>query len=367
MGREAAVMDIELGKCSFMPMYRQMAEYMYGEILSGRWEKGKRLPPEPELAQRFNTNRSTLRKALRILVERGLISQVKKQGTFVCHSQTSGGNKRRVGIISGSRTGNVMRDLYYSVVVVGIEGAFADVFADYELLLLQRRPEKDIVAQAKDERLDAVIDIATRESTYFPEQLNSFPHVLVDCGQRGNFVSVSIDYQSSYRRQLEHLIKFGHRDIVTVVSFPDDLATIEAVFLENCLPVPPPLLVPREHADEAGVAQVVDQVLRERPPTAFFFCSYPLACAGYAHLKKLGIKIPGDISVAGVGNYQRILSGIDVEFMSTEQPVRELGEIAGRMLLSQLSGAALPQRQRILECQLLPKPTVAPVAANVLA
>ena len=74
--------------------------------------------------------------------------------------------------------------------------------------------------------------------------------------------------------------------------------------------------------------------------------------------------MPEDISFAGAGNYQRLFGCSDVDFMTYEEPVQELGEAAGRLLLAQLSGAALPQRRLVLDCELLPKPTVAAPAAE---
>ena len=51
--------------------------------------------------------------------------------------------------------------------------------------------------------------------------------------------------------------------------------------------------------------------------------------------------------------------------MSIEQPIREMGETAGRMLLAQLAGATMPKRQIVLKCELLNKPTTAPAAAAI--
>lgn len=360
---------MEIKSNSFQPVFRQLADYMYNEIVSGNWVKGEKLPPEPELAEKLNTTRPTLRKALRILIERGMISQVKGQGTFVTHSSKTSGKKRRVGIICNRRKGNVMSDIYLSSVIFGVETAFSDAFADYELLILQRDMDKGIVSQCKDDQLDAVIDIAGYSEAYFSEQINSFPHALLDCSytraKNADCVTVSIDYQGSYRQQLERLIALGHRDIAVLVASTNDMEIIETTFREKHLPIRPPLIVPKEQMDEPGVARFVDQMLKERRPTAFFFCSYTMACAGYKHLKKLGIKIPEEISVAGVGNYQRFFGGGDVEFMSIEQPIREMGETAGRMLLAQLAGATMPKRQIVLKCELLNKPTTAPAAAAI--
>ena len=358
-------MSVNIKEKSFLPVYRQLADHMYSEIIGGNWAKGQKLPTEPELSERFHTTRTTLRKALRLLVERGLIRQTKGQGTFVSDKLALAGGKRRVGIITGRRIENVMRDIYYSIVVAGIDRAFSDVYDDYEMLFLHRDQNSDIFTQAKKERIDAVIDITSNIESYFNERIIELPHVLVSCDYRHakatGCVSVGVDYQGSYRRQLEGLISLGHRDIATVARNQYDADFIQKVFRENRIAAPPTRVVPDEHLETEGIKPSLDPVFAVKRPTACFFCSYLLANAGYEYIKACGLKVPEEVSVAGVGNYRRFFGDADPEFMTTNEPIQELGETAGRLLLTQLAGKAPAQRELILECQLLPKPTVAPV------
>ncbi len=58
-------------------------EKLRREILLGRHQPGTRLPPERELAQRFGTNRNTLREALRTLESENLLRARQGDGTLV--------------------------------------------------------------------------------------------------------------------------------------------------------------------------------------------------------------------------------------------------------------------------------------------
>ncbi|MGZ4430117.1 MAG: GntR family transcriptional regulator [Gaiellales bacterium] len=66
-----------------VPLTREVASELRGEIEGGRWEPGARLPGEPELALRMGVSRATLREAVRILVEDGLLRRVHGSGTYV--------------------------------------------------------------------------------------------------------------------------------------------------------------------------------------------------------------------------------------------------------------------------------------------
>lgn len=64
-------------------LWRQIAESIRSEILTGVHATGDRLPPEAELAARFGVNRHTLRRAMASLATEGLVRVDQGRGTFV--------------------------------------------------------------------------------------------------------------------------------------------------------------------------------------------------------------------------------------------------------------------------------------------
>jgi GntR family transcriptional regulator len=69
------------------PLHSQLAECLRAEIVSGHWDAGLQLPPEPELARSFRVSRTTVRQALGQLEQGGLIKREKGRGTFVTSSR----------------------------------------------------------------------------------------------------------------------------------------------------------------------------------------------------------------------------------------------------------------------------------------
>ncbi len=65
------------------PLHVQIAALFRDDILSGRWPAHYKLPPEPALAEELGVSRGTLRKALAILIDEGLLVQARGRGTFV--------------------------------------------------------------------------------------------------------------------------------------------------------------------------------------------------------------------------------------------------------------------------------------------
>ncbi|WP_128291166.1 phosphonate metabolism transcriptional regulator PhnF [Afifella aestuarii] len=64
-------------------LWRQIADLLRGEVLSGRWPADTALPSESALSERFGVNRHTLRRALSALAAEGLVRSDQGRGTFV--------------------------------------------------------------------------------------------------------------------------------------------------------------------------------------------------------------------------------------------------------------------------------------------
>src|SRR5215471_10257265 len=66
-----------------VPLYHQLAERLFGEIRSGRYAPGAKLPSEHELARTFGLGRPTVRQATEALIQRGLLERRRGSGTYV--------------------------------------------------------------------------------------------------------------------------------------------------------------------------------------------------------------------------------------------------------------------------------------------
>src|SRR5262249_47890590 len=64
-------------------LWRRIADDVEQEIIAGVYTVGERLPGEVEIAQRFDVNRHTVRRALAELALRGLVRAERGSGTFV--------------------------------------------------------------------------------------------------------------------------------------------------------------------------------------------------------------------------------------------------------------------------------------------
>ena len=66
-----------------LPLYQQVESVLAGDIADGSLSPETQLPTEEGLIERFKVSRTTVRKAIQNLVERGLVEVRRGKGTFV--------------------------------------------------------------------------------------------------------------------------------------------------------------------------------------------------------------------------------------------------------------------------------------------
>jgi len=75
-------------KETLLPKYHKIAEWLREQIVAGTLEPNAQLPSEEMLGQRFQVSRGTVREALRVLVDEGLVWREHGKGTFVKAGRT---------------------------------------------------------------------------------------------------------------------------------------------------------------------------------------------------------------------------------------------------------------------------------------
>ncbi len=78
------------------PQYAVIAQALINDISRGKYPLGSLLPPELDMAEQFKVSRNTMRSALRVLVDMGLVSRRAGRGTQVQSSQIHPNYAQRV-------------------------------------------------------------------------------------------------------------------------------------------------------------------------------------------------------------------------------------------------------------------------------
>jgi DNA-binding GntR family transcriptional regulator len=68
---------------STVPAYRQLADILRRQIESGKLQPDSQLPSETTLIQEYEVARGTVRQAIAVLRDSGLVVTVQGRGTFI--------------------------------------------------------------------------------------------------------------------------------------------------------------------------------------------------------------------------------------------------------------------------------------------
>ncbi|MPY55467.1 winged helix-turn-helix transcriptional regulator [Streptomyces sp. K1PN6] len=75
--------DARIDPYAPLPPFRQLVEILTARIERGDWPPERPITAEARLAEEYGIARNTVRRAIAVLTERGLLFVVPKRGTFV--------------------------------------------------------------------------------------------------------------------------------------------------------------------------------------------------------------------------------------------------------------------------------------------
>jgi transcriptional regulator, GntR family len=83
------IMTNNLQKNGMTPLYEQVADWIRNNIYNGTWGYGQQIDSENSIVNFLKVSRGTVKKAIAILCDEGLLSQVQGKGTFVTDNKIS--------------------------------------------------------------------------------------------------------------------------------------------------------------------------------------------------------------------------------------------------------------------------------------
>lgn len=94
---------------TYQSLPEKVADLLGDMLYTENYQVGAKLPSEPALARRYSVSRGTIRFAIRILVERGILEVERGSGTFVSRSMGVSSDPLHLSLISDKR--RLVKDL----------------------------------------------------------------------------------------------------------------------------------------------------------------------------------------------------------------------------------------------------------------
>lgn len=272
--------------------------------------------------------------------------------------------------------GLIMSDVtntLYPPVTVGAEEACRK--AGYGLLLANAEDaasERRGVELMRAKRVDALVVFAVSHldvdsSQLYAAQAAGMPVVAINRALPADtpLSAVWFDHQGGARMATAHLVNLGHRRIAHIAGPPNRMTGIqrrqgyEAALAAIGISPQPSLVATGDYTFASG-ERLMTELWRIRP-TAVFVAGDVMALGALRALARLGVRVPGDLSVVAFGNPDCVRYATPA-ITTVDLPVVVAGQVAVELALRRMQHPS-EKEVRLLETSLLVRETTAPPPA----
>jgi LacI family repressor for deo operon, udp, cdd, tsx, nupC, and nupG len=170
--------------------------------------------------------------------------------------------------------------------------------------------------------------------------------------------TVHIDNLTSAFNATHHLQQLGHQHIACITG-PESMPLCQyrvqgyiQALRRAGIPIRDEYIIRGDFTHESGAASAEILLNLPKPPSAIFCHSDVMAIGTMWQAKKMGLKLPDDLSVVGFDNIN-IAQYSEPPLTTVAQPCYEIGYNSMLLLLEQLQGHRVSKGSRLLEAELL--------------
>ncbi len=263
-------------------------------------------------------------------------------------------------------------DPYFSEIIRGIEDAAVE--HGYLVLLgdggQHKKRENSFVNLVFTKQADGMLLLGTDLpfDVSKPEQKNLPPMVMAcEFAPELELPTVHIDNLTSAFEAVNYLTQLGHKRIAQI-SGPRTAALCQfrsqgyqQALRRAGLTYNPNYTAHAEFNFESGAKAIRQLLTQSEPPTAVFCHNDSMAIGAIQEAKRLGLRVPQDLSVVGFDDIQ-FAQFCDPPLTTISQPRYEIGRQAMLMMLELLKGHDIHSGSRLLETKLVVRGSAAPPA-----
>ncbi|HET6427039.1 MAG TPA: GntR family transcriptional regulator [Phycisphaerae bacterium] len=338
----------------------QIASRIRRKIALGGLTPGDSLPTYRQLCKEYGVSLMTVRRAMQVLADEGIVRGFPGKGTFVAQEATILGRKlAQVGLVFYGDRSTLFTRQYLSEILRGILGKTDGLRVDVRIMSLRREAERAWPADVANSGVDGVILLGVVNEAYIADMTRqSLPVVVVDyVPEAVKLDCVACENRQAARQVVDHLVELGHKRI----DYVDGRAADPMVGWEQIIETSDirerregyeeamraHRLVPRSHVHggraqgshghERWLHSIAQSVAAEsnRATALVTYDTHTAALIGGA-FAELGLRVPKDLSVAAVAGCQAESIPPDGVITYNRMDFLEMGEQAVRLLQKRL-------------------------------
>lgn len=337
-------------------LYKVVYDGLKKAILEGQYKSGDLLPSENQIADDYTVDRTTVRKALQLLVEEKLVEKRPGKGSVVTGRKNEAESKPagKGGIIGFLLPrGNSITRSFYALLFYEAEQECQKWGCTLVYSTLDDEDDLDEIVQSHN--LSGVIFVSNVAKKHLDRAIElDIPCVLAN-GVNENMPSIVSDNFDGAYLVTKHLLDMGHRRIAVITGVASYYANRERyrgfayAMTEAGVPIRKEYVITSPTWEMEAGTQAARELLRtcSQQPTAIFGFNDRLAVGTVQALRQAGLRVPEDISVVGYDNLDQAKYSVP-RITTIESRVPLQAKAAVVSLLQQIEGGErLPVRIQV--------------------
>ena len=177
------------------------------------------------------------------------------------------------------------------------------------------------------------------------------------------FPTVATDDSHAVEQAYGHLRSLGHERIGLVLGPPDHMPSARKLtaFLAQSRDAGGADLVERTMFSMEGGHAAAGRLIR-KDVTGLICASDVLALGAVRCVRRLGLTVPGDVSVVGYDD-SAFMACTDPPLTTIRQPIEAMGQAVVALLVSEIAGNAVPADELLFEPELVVRGSTGPLAS----
>ncbi len=303
-----------------VPLYVQVYESLFKKITDKNWQAGELLPSERELSTAFNVDRLTVRKALAMLVEEGLVEKIAGLGTKVTetplhlnenlHSHNLVFLLPHLPRFSVNNSADRITEPFNSSLFYSVEKECKN--HGYNLIYTTIKDDEVFIDLLKSKGVIGVLFVSKIHSKFIQEANKlKIPSVVIN-NESNFFPTIRADREKGTYEAIKLLISQNHRQIGFIsgvsnyITSKDCLQGYKRALSDANIDLNQQIIKESDWTFEGGF-NAMTEIIREQPrfPSAIFACNDMIAIGVMEAIKTAGLSIPQDISVIGCDDIEQ--------------------------------------------------------------
>ncbi len=337
-----------------IPLYIQLADLIRQQIINGTIKPGDKLISEAAMIRKYQLGRLTIREALSVLVNEGLLEKHHGKGTY-CKAKPADEKQYSFDLLLD------MKDVYFIPYYLH---SICEVFEKEDCSVKINDTKGNsmtictILEKIAENGSDGVIFQPSNIAEDQPDEIaqvllslekKGIPYIMLD-GTYDNVPQSNVILNEFRAGELaaELLLQYGHSDLCMIYHSNQKDSHLRLAGFESVLDKTPALI-----DFSSGLEEDIKNTLKKNPNITAFFCNNDIVAKQCVPvLNDLGYAVPEDISIISVDN--TIIASTMIPSLTTiSHPKEKLGEVIAKALLDIKMGKNFWPYQKTFEPEII--------------